>query len=288
MNRTLSEQIEFVFAALNERGISVKPRSRLDQLARVFCAEDGSWSKNVPIGAAAQFDLALESLRDFKLFEYILDPWEFGVETVPLEKLRVAALKDQALQYAQARSATKGRDTQVELLIATACRRSGAGADMVSPPAGMKYPDVRTRACNRYFFFEAKRLKAYGAVVDAIADAVDQVNATGCPGAAFVDVSMAFNEENRRANEHMRRDQIHGVFRGWLQERFEPLRAEVDVLMRGSRLTSIFLQSHLLIPVAGNVELFSAILTYPDCVTGRYAREDKEIRRSIRFGWLKR
>jgi hypothetical protein len=287
MDRNLSEQIEFVLAALDQLGISVKRGSRLDRLARVFRAEDGSWTLNVPITDVARVELALESLRDFKLFEYILDPWEFAGETLPIDKLRVAALKDHALQYAQARGETKGRDAQVELLVATVFRRSGARTEMLAPLAGVKRPDVRTRACNRAFFIEAKRVKSRAAVVDAIDDAVAQVNATGCPGAAYVDVTMAFNEENRRTNERLSRDQVRALFRAWLQEQVEALHPEIDRVMRGSRLTSIFFQCYLLIPIDGNVELHSTTLTYPEHVSGRYARADNEIRRSFDFGWTK-
>ncbi|MFN0243620.1 MAG: hypothetical protein ACKVWV_12065 [Planctomycetota bacterium] len=288
MNRNLSEQIEFVFAALNKLEISAPCGSRLDRLARVFRAYDGSWTMNVPFGDAARFELALESRREFQLFEYILDPWEFGRKPVPFEKLQLAVLKDDPLQYAQAKRMTKGRDTQLELQVATAFQRSGAGAEMLAPRAGTKYPDVRTRACNRGFFIEVKRVKSRAAVVDAIAKAVEQINAAGCPGAAFVDVTMAFNEENLRANELLRRDQLQPVFRDWLQEQFEPLRTDVDAVTQGSKLTSIFLQSHLLVPIAGTVELYSTILTYPECVTGRYAREDEDMRRSLDFGWTRR
>ena len=288
MDRTLSEQIGLVFRELNNLGIGIKPGSRLDVLARVFRSEDGSSTMTVPIADHRRFKLALEALREFRLFEFILDPWEFGTETVALEKLRVAALKDHPLQYAQRRHETKGRDTQVELFIATAFRRTGACADLVRPPAGTKYPDIRTRACNRYFFIEAKRAKSRSAVVGAIADAVEQVNATGCPGAAFVDMTMAFNEEDHPANEHLRRSDVQLIHRAWLQGQFEPLRTEVDSIISGSRLTSIFFQNHLLIPIDGSVELHSTILTYPERVTGRYAREDRDIRRSLDLGWTRR
>ncbi len=286
MSRNLSQQIEFVSASLKALDIDVKPGSRLDVLARVFLAEDGSLTRFVP-RESPRFESAVESLREFQLFEFILDPWEFGTERIPLEKLR-AALKDHALPYAQTRGKTIGRDTQVELFIATTFRRSGAGAEMVPPRTGVKSPDVRTRACRRYFFVEAKRVKSRGMMIEAIADAVEQVEATGCPGAAYLDVTMAFNEKNLVANEHLRPDQVQDFFRRWLQEQFEPLRLEVDDVMRGSRLTSIFLQYHLLIAVGGQVELRSMMLSYPERVTGPYARQDEEIRRSINFGWTKR
>lgn len=278
--RPLSEQIPFVLTAIQNLGIVVKQGSRLDRLARVFLTDDGSWTSFVPFADQERFELALESLREFQMFEFILNPWEFGPEPIALGKLR-AALKDHALQYAQTTSPTKGRDTQVELFIATAFRRSGAGADFVTPLPGKKSPDIRTRACNRYFYIEAKRVKSRERVVEAVEDAVAQVNATGCPGAAYVDVTMAFNEKNLRANEHLPVDQVQPVFRRWLQGQFEPLRAKVDMVMARSRLTSIFFQYHLLIPVAGEVALRSTILVYPERVSGRYEREDREIRRTL-------
>jgi hypothetical protein len=281
MTRTLSQKIEFVFASLEKLGIGEKQASRLHLLARVFRAEDGSWTQNVPRTDHVRFELAREAWREFLLFEYILDPWPFDSDEVPLGKLRVAVNKDHALQYAQPKN-TKGRDTQVELLIATAFRRSGAGAEMVTPPIGLTWPDIRTRACNRDFYIEAKRAKSRRAAVDAIADAVEQVNSTGCPGAAYVDVTMAFNEKNATPNEHLRPDQVDNAFQVWLQEQFEPLRVQIDGLMRGSRLTSVILQCHLLMAIAGNLELRSRILIYPERVTGRYEREDKEIRRTLR------
>ncbi|MBK7877780.1 MAG: hypothetical protein IPJ77_19030 [Planctomycetes bacterium] len=285
MNRNLSEQIEFVFQELQRLEIEMKAGSRLDQLARVFRAPDGTWTRNVLYSDDSEFEFALEARREFQLFEFILAPWEFGGAKLGREKLRTAVLKDAPLQYDGAKAVTRGRDTQLELYVATAFQRSGAGGQLLANVSGKKSPDVRTRACGRYFFVEAKRVKARSRFVDAVADAVEQVDATGCPGAAFIDVTMAFNEDNRRANENLRRESVHDVIRKWLQGEFEQHRAEVDDVMRGSRLTSLFLQHHALIPLEGEIELRSTILTYPERVTGRYAKADAEIRQSLDCGW---
>lgn len=286
MTRSLSEQIAFVFKALDELGVRAKANSRLDQLSRVFRANDGSWTRFVPIAETARFELALEALREFQLFEFILAPWEFGSDSVALEKLRTAVFKDHPLQYAQARGNTRGRGTQLELYVATAFRRSGTHTELLKPLGREPSPDIRTRACGRFYFVEAKRAKTFASIVGSIEEATHQVGATGCPGAAFIDVTMAFNEENRAANEHLAPERVQPTIRDWLQSRFEPLKPEVDRRMRGTRLTSIYFQQHLLIPVRGQLQLRSTLLTYPERVEGKYAREDAEIRRSLDHGWM--
>jgi hypothetical protein len=124
-------------------------------------------------------------------------------------------------------------------------------------------------------------------LIKRLRKAIDQINVTGCPGAAYIDVTLAFNPENRRANEDLRQEQVSQTARTWMQQAFEPYREQVDRWMMGSKLTSIFLQFHIVIPIDGEVVLHSTVLTYPERVVGRYAKQDANIRRSIDFGWAR-
>lgn len=251
MDRPLSEKLSFVQTKIQELGLHINPQSRLAREARVFYDEQGAVRTVLP--SDHRFTEALEALRDYTLFEFILDNWPFGQrDEEAIDKLD-ASLRDAVDPYVVARE-TRGRDTQLELYVAVALHRAGL-------PVELTTPDVRTRLNGRYFYVEAKRPKSQDGIENAIRGAARQIRDAGCPGAVFLDVSLAFNPTKGYVTKLMPDDQFRRGYSEGLRRGIHPVAGSVAKVIGNKPVSTICFQDHQLRQVAEGWKLESFCMT---------------------------
>lgn len=125
--RSLFEKFAFVERKLAERGLPIKPGSRLRRERSFLTAADGSPRTVEPNDP--HFLDALEALRDHTLFERILEsPLCARADRAVDAKLK-EALRDPVDPYSATRSV--GRDTEFELFVAAELARGGVPVSFV-------------------------------------------------------------------------------------------------------------------------------------------------------------
>jgi hypothetical protein len=277
--RSLAEKFDFVVAQIGDLGITIHPQSRLMRERSAFLDANGHL---VPLVTPdhPDFAIALEAIRDFTLFEFILERWPFAAGHRDGTLRLKTALKDAADPHIPA-SRTPGRDTQLELFIAVALHRSGLQVDFGTP-------DVRVRIDGRYCFFEAKRPKTSESIDNAVRTAVEQIEDSGCPGVIFVDVSVAFNPTGVRIVRAMSNEECRLRHRQALRHCIRPHERELFRSMEGTPVAGILFQDHQLraAPDEGWL-LQSACMEFPNpAATKRLQRLFKLATRTLGHGWM--
>ena len=181
---------EFVIEWLNEHEFSVPPGCRLlqmrDQLGR------GPLDYGTP-----EFWVALQSYRDLVEIGFAFEQLGDLVRSPKFEGFIDRLFQDKALpQQSDPTKNTPGRDTQWELYLAAICQSAGM------KPVGLAGDDVGRSdvTCTIdgvSFGIEAKRIKGEKSARDRIKDGIDQILEANRPGVVAVDMSLAWNSENR-------------------------------------------------------------------------------------------
>lgn len=238
--RSLFEKFAFVERKLAERGVPIKPGSRLQRERSFLTAADGSPRTVEPNDP--HFREALEALRDFTLFERILEsPLCARADRDVDAKLR-EALRDHVDPYSAARSV--GRDTELELFVAAELARGGVPVCLVRADPTQRTPDVRARLDGQFFYVEVKRPKSRSSLLACIEDAVDQVQQTGCPGAVFVETSLAFNPEGGLVTRPMPDAEFRTLYGRGLRLNIQPFEADLLRLLATGCVGGIAFQDH--------------------------------------------
>ncbi len=280
--RSLAQQSEFVIGRVGELGHAVGPTSRLSLERKVFFDDRGALRVVQPDDP--EFGTALEALRDFTLFEFILDPWPFDLRNEAANRRLKTAMRDAVDPYAPG-AHTRGRDTQLELFVAVALHRSGLPVEF-EPPGDDLRPDVRTKLDGRGFYVEAKRPKSRDAVLDAVRIGARQIRATGCPGAIFLDVSRAFNPAKGLVTRMMDDEEFRRLHVEALRRAVQTIDEPLGRILVGKAVACICFQDHQLRQVPGGWKLESKCMTFPNPhASARLGRLGDLFDRSLSHAW---
>ena len=250
--RSLAGKTEFVFARIAAFGLTVHPQSRLALEAAVLRDAKGNWQTVLPNDS--EFAIGLEALRDFTLFEFILEQWPFHEnDRAARAKLRTA-LKDAVDPHKAART-TRGRDTQLELYVASAIH----GARL---PVEFRTPDVRTRIGGRFFDIEAKRPKSRESLISAVGHATRQIRDAGTVGAVFLDVSLAFNPTGDQFLRALPDDLLNAAYSKAINGCIHGIEAPLRAAIEGTPVASVYFQNHLLRQSQSGWRLASILIEY--------------------------
>lgn len=252
-HRALAEKFEFVSAQIQGLGLKLHPQSRLAWERDAFSSSQAQLRTVLPNDPL--FGSALEALRDYTLFEFILESWPFDAWDADATSRLRAALKD-AVDPCASGIRSSGRDTQLELYVAIALHRAGL-------PISLTTPDVRTRLDGKYFYVEAKRPKSYGAIEDNIRTGAGQIRDSGCPGAVFLDVSLAFNPSNEKILRPMPDDEFIEAHTLALRRGIGLLEPVLVRAIDGKPVGTVCFQNHVLRQVPGRGwQLESCCMTF--------------------------
>ncbi len=244
--RTHVERMAFVEARLGSLGLQIQPTSRFDQMRRVFRNTDGS--PRTITHDSPDLDTGLESLRDYHLLEFALDHAPAGAKGALadgfIERLEVVVKKDSVDPVATSKI-TRGRDTMVELFVAAVMVKAGNNS------VAFGTPDVRVLLDGAYFFIEAKRPKTSDGVIPAIETAVGQLKTRGCPGAVFVDTSLAWNPKNERILRPLEHEAFQALHRQSISEMVRRLHDELQHKLTDSPACVVCFQDHQMRQVPG-------------------------------------
>ena len=182
MTVTLAQAGAAVIEMIRTLGIRCSPHSRLARMMAIlqqgYIAPDDKG-----------FDVAREALRDIRLMDFALSEL---IAICPREilaaKVRLALGDAPLVQNSGGRS--PGRDAQCELYVAGVCARAGIGPEFAEPDV------VCTVKDNRYGI-AIKRVKNVDRIEEHFRRAVVQISNAGMAGFVVMDLSVAFNPDNR-------------------------------------------------------------------------------------------
>jgi len=274
--RPLVEKFAFVLGRIRAIGLEVHPTSRLAIERNLFFDDQGRPLVIEP--AHPQFDQALEALRDFTLFEFIMDNWPFEPADKEASRRLKEALKDAVDPHA-ARFRTPGRDSQLELFVAAALKRAGL-------PVKLRSPDVRTRIDGRGFDVEAKRPKSGDAIEEAVRVGAGQIRDSGCPGALFIDVTRAFNPTKGLVTRIMPDEEFSQRHAEALRGGIKTLERRLIHLLERKPVACVFFQDHELRQVSGGWILGSICMKFDNPSAPEWlARMGRLVDRSLGHAW---
>lgn len=237
--RSLLEQHRFVEMRLREYRLKIPPGSRLDKESRIFQAAAGL-TRTIYKGDPLFLD-AIAAKHDLQIFEFILESdGLFETDPIAVRKLKVALLDD---VDPQGRINTRGRDTQSELYVGAAIHNAGMSMAFEAEEDS-KRPDIRILLDDSEFFVEAKRLKSEARLIERVKDGAKQLDATGRPGALFIDVTLAFNPERLVVERKESDDEFRERHFTWLRARIERHERALFEAIKGTNTTGILFSDH--------------------------------------------
>lgn len=179
-----AENSTFVINWLKEHGFALKPGCRLRQMDDLL--QNGHYDYGTP-----NFWIALESLRDLVELGFIFEQLGHNFNSPKFKVVIKRLLRNDKPLPQHDRINSFGRDAQWELYLAAICESGGM------TPVGFDDNDVTCNVNGTPLGIEAKRIKSENSAKAQIKKAIDQLIRGKRPGVVAVDMSLAWNEQNR-------------------------------------------------------------------------------------------
>lgn len=181
--RTRGDNATYIIEQVRHLGLEPHPSSRLMQMHRVLN------SGFIPF-EDPRFPTALEAERDLQQLGFVFDQLKAHRDDHEFKFLVKQALNDSVLPQKD-REQSVGRNFQFHLYLAAVCQNAGLH------PVGYEEPDVSCTIDGRQFGIAAKRVKSLHKVKGHIKKAADQIFRTSRPGIIALELSLAWNPDNR-------------------------------------------------------------------------------------------
>jgi len=189
MQRSLSEASQFVIDSVYSLGLNVPCGSRFMKMHRVLHNSDGTCRDYIDPDDA-DFEIALEALRDMRQLEFFFDQFNLDSESNGL-KSHVKMLLNDCVLPQDDQADTSGRDAQAELFVFAGCRKASFNPSF-------KEPDVVCSLDGQEVLIAVKRIKNMRQLVKRIRIGASQIVKAGGYGIVVVDVMIAMNPKNYR------------------------------------------------------------------------------------------
>lgn len=193
--RLFIDQLRAAIHRLSERGVRIRPSSRMDHTLRVLQSSVGSWSRTAE---SLHAHLDAKQLVDISSFCLERNDPEFDAKLALLAKDPMIPTSD---------GERVGRDTQFELFVAAQLAAGGA------IPRALE-PDIVSRIKTSEVGFAVKRVKPGSQLKRRLSEARDQIVRAGSHtshGMIVVDISLAANESGLPSIEQDRSWQGNGA-----------------------------------------------------------------------------
>lgn len=179
-----AENARFVINWLKENGFTVKPGCRLQRMHDLL--QDEQHNFDTP-----EFWITLESLRDLVELGFIIEQLgDHAVSPKFSAVIKRLLRKDKPLPQDD-QTNSFGRDAHWELYVAAICQSAGMS------PVGFDGNDVTCTVDGMPLSIEAKRIKNENNAKKRIKEAIDQLIKANRAGVVTVDMSLAWNRQNR-------------------------------------------------------------------------------------------
>jgi hypothetical protein len=182
---TRAENANFVIEQVRALGHELDPTCRLMEMHRAL--HRGHVEFNDP-----DFETALEAERDLQHLGFVFRLMNAHRANPKFKKIVKHLLNDSVLPQADCTN-SPGRDAQFELYLAAICQNAGL------LPVDYCEPDIVCTIDGRRFGIAAKRIKSRNIhqVEKHLRKGAKQISNQGIPGVIALDLSMAWNQENR-------------------------------------------------------------------------------------------
>ncbi len=183
LRRTRGENANYVIEQVRALGLNPHPTSRLMRMRDVL--NSGFISFDDP-----EFVTALEAERDLEQLGFVFDQLKTHCDNDDFKSLVKKTLNDSFLPQNDRRQSA-GRDSQFHLYLAAICQNAELH------PVTYDEPDISCTIDGRRFSIAAKRIKSLTQFERRIGKAADQIQRIGRPGVIALELSLAWNPNNR-------------------------------------------------------------------------------------------
>jgi len=175
------------------------------------------WKDKVIPPSHADFEVALEAVRDMQLLAFIFLQEHWKNRQPKLMGFLKKLTQDPALPE---NKHSPGRDTQFEIFVAAVCQAAN-----LNPVDYEEPPDVTCNLRGVKLGIAAKRLKSAAQAHKRIPEAADQIENSKALGVIVFDTTFALNPNNWRAGVPMPDDQfvkLHKLKVDWFLSKYDP------------------------------------------------------------------
>ena len=188
-SRTRPELCSFVIATIEAAGIHVPPPSRLRRMYDIYQRGIATIGPDHP-----DHELALEADRDMQLLAFAFDQLATMELSDAYRDLLRKLINDSVLPQND-RANSPGRDAAFEIYVGAVCTASRL------LPVAWEEPDVTFVLDGTKYCLAAKRLKSIQKLKQRVRKAAEQIEGSKLPGLIVLDLSLAFNPDNRRIRQ---------------------------------------------------------------------------------------
>jgi hypothetical protein len=216
------------------------PQNRISSLCRLITRIDRSISAENP-----EWRSMVQALRELNEYWWIRHSLDDDLLSGPFRTKFLDSLSDTALIEPDSQS-SKGRDTQLELIMAAIACRAGLRPS-INENAG---PDLQLSTHLRRWVVEVKRVKSVQALSKRLSEAISQIRRSQLGGAVVLDMSAAWNPELKPLDSHTPLADIKSAQRARGECLAEELRPQLLSSTRGTGVGFVIIQDCVLCPSA--------------------------------------
>ncbi len=230
-NLTLAEAAEDVVRRIESLGVRCEANSRFRRGKTIFAK--GFIEPDDPDHAAA-----IESIRDVRVMHFALCELMGKVPDDILRGKVRRVIKDECSPRNES-DKSPGRDIQAELHVAAVCANAGM------QPA-IEEPDVMCHVQNECFGIAVKRLKSRSQFEKKFRKGAGQIRQAGIKGIIAMDMSVAFNRQNRQLMTNGDNRQIQLARQQLMRKYVDPLHEKMKVWLAGREVRGLILIDHII------------------------------------------
>ncbi len=229
--RTRAENAADVIDRLRALGIESVANSRLMTMKRVL-------DRGVVSYDDLEFAIALESIRDLQHIGFALSVLKEHPDTLQFRDLIKRLILDSELPQDDLIN-SDGRDAQLELYLAAICQNAGM------LPVNVEEPDVTCFIDEVKFGIAAKRIKSRKQARSHIRKATEQIQRSGYPGIIVLDLSFAWNRNNRPVHSQLERQLFPIIALANSNKFFESQCKSIELLTRNTGTRGVMVLDYL-------------------------------------------
>ncbi|MCJ7543919.1 MAG: hypothetical protein MUP47_05030 [Phycisphaerae bacterium] len=185
-----------------------------------------------------RFPAAREAMRDLRMMGFALEQLAGYIPDAVLRDKVRRAMKDPISPVGR-RESNPGRDTQCELYVAAICKRAGLSPQFAEP-------DIICRLGDTRYGLAVKRLQSVDRFQERFRKCCDQIDKSGLPGYAVMDLSLAANPENIPVTIPVEDRRFDTFVAGWCHKEFGSRFQWMKEAMRGREVRGVIVLTHFI------------------------------------------
>lgn len=264
MGRSLSEAANYVLQQFDSFGISIPNSSRIKDMYRAICNNDGS-TRGLISEKDTNFNKAREAMRDFLQLEFFFEQIANESQKANYRSILQTIVKDSVFPQDD-KTDGRGRNTQAEIFAFAVCKNAGMQPIFEEPDVACEINGVR-------YAIAVKRIKRLSQFVKRVREGAIQIQKRGLTGFLCIDITMATNPENYSLGMDGQEDALRHWWEEYMKETVRPYHPKICSAVLAKGVRGIFLHQHYLVRFGKDYCARSMTLGVP---TAQKPEEEKE------------